>query len=75
MTHASIHCQFNIVQLNWGIKAATSHLPSKTDHCADITNGHWNDGAGVPVGAILPVGAGVSWIFAIKNHRFMVDIW
>ena len=41
----------------------------------DITNGHWNDGAGVPIGARLPVRASVSWIFAVKNHRFMVDIW
>ena len=50
-----------------------SHLPSQTDHCTDGPRA--NDGAGVPIGARLPVRASVSWIFAVKNHRFMVDIW
>ena len=80
-----VHCQVNLVQLNLcpsGFKYAPSDLPSQTDHCTDgpgdstrdITNGHRNDGAGVPIGARVLVRARVSRLFAIKTNISMVDI-
>ena len=86
---SDVNCHFLIFVISWltglhwqtlntAIVLIAKHHLYDDVHCQFNLvqlNGHWNDGAGVPVGAILPVGAGVSRIFAIKNHRFMVNIW